>query len=187
MVDKNGKMYYITDKPKSISSSYECLSDDEKEKVKSLLYILDSFGISDETYHAIAIQNDGLIRSYLLKQCRQSINGTCMCQISKTTGESPGAQLNIMETLEQTLEKKSSEQRDSPPIVHLKIAADGAKTSRMSNFLILSLAVLNKGEEVMSLHGQTTIAILDAKENLFQLKNLLQKFFRNLMHYLKKK
>lgn len=71
--------------------------------------------------------------------------------------------------------------------MHLKIAADGAKTSRMSNFLILSLAVLNKGEEVMSLHGQTTIAILDAKENLFQLKNLLQKFFRNLMHYLKKK
>lgn len=97
MVDKNGKMYNITDKPKSISSSYECLSDDEKEKVKSLLYILDSFGISDETDHAIAIQNDGLIRSYIVKQCRQSINGTCMCQISKTTGESPGAQLNIME------------------------------------------------------------------------------------------
>lgn len=71
--------------------------------------------------------------------------------------------------------------------MHLKIAADWAKTSRMSNFLILSLAVLNKGEEVMSLHGQTTIAILDAKENLFQLKNLLQKFFRNLMHYLKQK
>lgn len=45
----------------------------------------------------------------------------------------------------------------------------------------------NKGEEIMSLHGQTTIAIVDAKENLFQLKNSLQKFFRNLMHYLKKK
>lgn len=43
-----------------------------------------------------------------------------MCQINKTPGESLGAQLNIMETLEQTLEKKSSEQRDSPPIVHLK-------------------------------------------------------------------
>lgn len=39
----------------------------------------------------------------------------------------------------------------------------------------------------MPLHGQTTIAIVDAKENLFQSKNLLQKFFRNLMHYLKKK
>lgn len=45
----------------------------------------------------------------------------------------------------------------------------------------------NKGEEIMSLHGQTTIAIVDAKENLFQLKNSLQKFFRNLMHYLKQK
>lgn len=62
MVDKNGKMYNITDKSKSISSSYE-QSDDEKEKVKSLLYILDSFGISDEAYTAIAIQNDGLIRT----------------------------------------------------------------------------------------------------------------------------
>lgn len=82
MVDKNGKMYNITDKPKSISSSYE-QSDDEKEKVKSLLYILDSFGISDEATIAIAI--------------------------------------------------------------------------------------------------------VDAKENLFQLKNSLQKFFRNLMHYLKQK
>lgn len=125
VVDKNGKMYNITDKPKSTSSSFECLSDDEKEKVKSLLYILDSFGISDEAYHEIAIQNDGLIRSSLVKQCRQSING--MCQISKTPGESPGAQLNFMETLEQTLEKNSSEQSNSPPIVQLKIALMGQK------------------------------------------------------------
>lgn len=178
VVDKNGKMYNITDKPKSTSSSFECLSDDEKEKVKSLLYILDSFGISDEAYHEIAIQNDGLIRSYLVKQCRQSING--MCQISKTPGESPGAQLNFMETLEQTLEKISSEQSDSPPIVLLKIAADGAKMSRMSNFLILSLAVLNKGEEVMSLHGQTTIAIVDAKENFVSIKESFAEIFQEI-------
>lgn len=174
VVDKNGKMYNITDKPKSTSSSFECLSDD----VKTLLYILDSFGISDEAYHEIAIQNDGLIRSYLVKQCRRSING--MCQISKTPGESPGAQLNFMETLEQTLEKISSEQSDSPPIVLLKIAADGAKMSRMSNFLILSLAVLNKGEEVMSLHGQTTIAIVDAKENFVSIKESFAEIFQEI-------
>lgn len=39
------------------------------------------------------------------------------------------------------IRKKSYEQRDSPPIVQLKIAVDGAKMSRMSNFLIFSLAV----------------------------------------------
>lgn len=46
-----------------------------------------------------------------------------------------------MEISDQTLEKNSSEQRYSPQIMQLKIAADGAKMSRMSNFLILSLVV----------------------------------------------
>lgn len=55
MVDKNGKMYNIIDKFKFILSFYECLFDDEKEKVKSFLYILDFFGILDEIYYVIVI------------------------------------------------------------------------------------------------------------------------------------
>lgn len=63
-----------------------------KEKVKQILYILDSIGILDEEYNEIAIHNEGLFRSNLVKQCIQSINGMW---------KSSGAKLNIRETLEQ--------------------------------------------------------------------------------------
>lgn len=39
----------------------------------------------------------------------------------------------------------------------------------------------------MSLHGQTTIAIVDAKENFVSIKESFQKFFRKLTHFLKQK
>lgn len=48
---------------------------------------------------------------------------------------------HFVEIPDQTLEKHSSEQRYNPQIMQLKFAADGAKMSRMSNFLILSLVV----------------------------------------------
>lgn len=47
-------MYNIIDKFKFILSFYEQF-DDEKEKVKSFLYILDFFGILDEVYYVIVI------------------------------------------------------------------------------------------------------------------------------------
>lgn len=44
------------------------------------------------------------------------------------------------------------------------------KMSRLLNFLVLSLVVLNNGEELMSVHGQTTVTIVDAKETFVLMK-----------------
>ena len=53
--DKLGRSFDIIDKPRSALGFYESLSELEKGNVKSLLHILDTFGISDEAYHKIAV------------------------------------------------------------------------------------------------------------------------------------
>lgn len=50
----------------------------------------------------------------------------------------------------------------------------------MSNFLVLSLAVLNKDEEVMSVYSQTTIAVADAKKNFVLIKESFAKNFHEI-------
>jgi hypothetical protein len=52
----------------------------------------------------------------------------------------------------------------------LKLAADGRKVSRISSFLVLSLAVLNDGDAVMSSTGQHTLAIVSSDEKYFTIK-----------------
>ena len=56
------------------------------------------------------------------------------------------------------------------PTVQLKLAADGAKVSRISSFLVLSLAVLKDGDAVMSSTRQHTLAIVSSDEKYFTIK-----------------
>jgi hypothetical protein len=88
--DENGKTYDLLSKQ---NSSFDKLPDEEKEKVKHLLFILDLFGISDGAYHELTLQSDNMIKSYLIKQCRYQLNS--MCTISTTPREVPGAQMNV--------------------------------------------------------------------------------------------
>ena len=88
--DENGKTYDLLSKQ---NSSFDKLPDEEKEKVKHLLFILDLFGISDGAYHELTLQSDNMIKSYLIKQCRYQLNS--MCTILTTPREAPGAQMNV--------------------------------------------------------------------------------------------
>lgn len=62
----------------------------------------------------------------------------------------------------------------------MKFAADGAKVSRISSFLVLSLAVLNDGEEVMSSAGQHTLAIVSSDEKYFTIKECFGEIFSHI-------
>ena len=181
--DSAGCSYDLVDKPKPVSR-YDQLPETEKCKVKSLLYVLDALGISDDAYHELSLQNDGLARSYLIKQCRDDINK--ICNITQTPGNSTGAQMCLHETLERLLGQHVNSSEECP-IIQLKFAADGAKMSRVSNFLVLSLAILNSGEEVMSMHGQHTLAIVDAKENFISIKESFQDIFTDINKLLSQK
>lgn len=80
--------------------------------------------------------------------------------ILQTPGPHPGAQLDFFETIDRFLDEISNESGTfEPATVKLKLAADGAKVSRISSFLVLSQAVLNDGYAVMSSTRQHTLAI----------------------------
>lgn len=88
-------------------SAYQFLSDEDKDKVKNVVYIMDKFCVSDVAYHEFSMTNqEGLPRSYLIKQCRQDLNK--MYSISRTPGEWPGAQLSFKNELDHQLSKQVS-------------------------------------------------------------------------------
>ena len=80
----------------SKKSAYHLLSEKDKDIVKNVVYIMDSFCVSDVAYHELSmVDHDGLprTRSYLIKQCRQDLYK--LCSMSRTPGEWPGAQLSF--------------------------------------------------------------------------------------------
>ena len=48
------------------------------EKVEQILYLLDKFCVSDEFYHEFSMIENGLPRSYLIKQCRSDQTNSVM-------------------------------------------------------------------------------------------------------------
>jgi myosin heavy subunit len=88
-------------------SAYQFLSEEDKDKVRNVVYIMDKFCVSDAAYHEFSMtNNDGLPRSYLIKQCRQDLNK--VYSISRTPGEWPGAQLSFKDELNHQLSKQVS-------------------------------------------------------------------------------
>ena len=76
-------------------NSYNNLSAEEKEKVQQILFIMDSFRISEAAYHELTmtVGREKLPRSYLVKQCKNDLNS--LCRITRTPGKEEGAQLDF--------------------------------------------------------------------------------------------
>ena len=78
-------------------TQYAKLSEDDKAKVESILYLIDKFGVGDEFIHEMSMTVDGIPKSYLIKQCRKDLNSGCF--IKSTPGKAPGAQYSFKELL----------------------------------------------------------------------------------------
>ena len=100
-VDENGKQHTFSYQSKE-KRGYKDLSEEEKQKVKNILFILDKFCIGDASYHELTMLYDGLPRSYLIKQCKDEINK--LSHIVRTPGTAPGAQLDFMSELKSVVE-----------------------------------------------------------------------------------
>ena len=89
----------------SPKTAYQCLSQEDQDIIKSVVYIMDKFCVSDVAYHELSmVDQEGLPRSYLIKQCRQDLNK--LCSITRTPGEWPGAQLSFSTELKHQLSKQ---------------------------------------------------------------------------------
>ena len=92
--------------------SYKDLPVEEQENIKSILYVLDKFCVGDAAYHELTMQcENGLPRSYLIKQCKDDLNK--MCHITRTPGLEQGAQLHFLSELERVVQEMVRNKKES--------------------------------------------------------------------------
>ena len=65
--------------------------------METILYLMDTFGVSDEFVHELSMVIDEIPRSFLIKQCRNDLN--TICHIIPTPGHALGAQHSFKATL----------------------------------------------------------------------------------------
>lgn len=156
--------------------SYSQLSDAEKEKIETILFYMDKFCSGDAYYHELTMMCGDLPKSYLIKECRDSLNS--MYAIERTPGKEPGVQVNFESELRrraQELLEKSQPSTCSK--LSVKVAGDGASMSRKSNFLIISFSLLNDEKSALSSKALHPLAVIKATESyqvlLISLKEVL--------------
>ena len=88
------------------STNYTSLVDMEKEKVKNIIFILDSFCISDEAYHELTLQNKAWLNLTLLNNVGKM---STRLSILQSPGPHPSAQLDFYETIDRLLDEISNE------------------------------------------------------------------------------
>ena len=118
-----------------------------------------------------------LARSYLIKQKRDDLNK--LCTIFTTLGRADAAQVSFIPLLKESVKSfiASNPTFDSDETIGIKISGNGAKITHSSNFVLLSLSLLQQKDAVMSARGNHTIAVVKGEEKYDTLKESFQKFF----------
>lgn len=128
-----------TSTSKNNSEASDAQNKEATELLESILYILDKYSVGDAFYHELATLNDGLPRSYLIKQCRKQMN--LIYTVQKTPSPIPGAQLEFEIVFRDELSKfLSNPDNAGKQTVRIKICGDGTKVSRIANYVCLSFS-----------------------------------------------
>lgn len=133
-----------TDKPGENPTSQTC-SDAASSNVEKILYLLDKFWVGFAFYHELGKIENGVPRSYPIKQCRNSLNK--LCYVTSTPGTFEGAQIPFKLLLSQQI---SASKQENPVFdfdnetCEIKISGDGAKMTQKNNYILLSYAPLQK-------------------------------------------
>ena len=152
-------------------------SDADMSRIETILYLLDKFCVSDEFYHELSMIENGIPRSYLIKQCRNNLDK--LCHVKSTPGTYEGAQISFESLLSQQISAFMKENTDfdfANETLKIKISGDGAKMTKKSNYILLSCALLQKKDEVMAAKGNHTIAVVNGSEKY----ETLQVFFKDI-------
>ena len=120
-----------------------------------------------EFYHELGKIENGVPRSYPIKQCRNNLNK--LCYVTSTSGKFEGAQIPYKSLLSQQI---SASEQENPAFdfdnetfeIEIKISGDGAKMTEKTNYILLFYAPLQKKDEVMAAKGTHTIAVVSGIE-----------------------
>ncbi|XP_028408194.1 uncharacterized protein LOC114530773 [Dendronephthya gigantea] len=138
--------------PKSKNNQYDQLSIDGKCKVEAILFLMDKFAVGDAFIHELSMVVEGMPRSYLIKQCRNKLNS--ICAVKPTPGAAPGAQISFKDSLVDKLRLMVEDGKlTAGEKVKVKISGDGARMTRLTNYVILSYCVLDDSKDVLAAKG----------------------------------
>ena len=157
--------------------SYDNLSSSDKQEVKSMLNVCDGGMISDAAYHEISMRVPSMPRSHHVMACRNELNS--QFDVSRTPGMLPGSYLSLESELSRIVRetKFTNGDADFEQDLKIKISGDGAKVSRVSNFLV-SFSVLDDNSN--SHMSQRVLAVVNCDENYSNLKSSLGPLFQEI-------
>lgn len=169
----------------STPSGYKNLSEDDKNTIEQLLFLLDKFCVGDEVYHELSMISEGLPKSYLVKQKRNQMNK--LYHIESLPGIHPGAMINFTSTLQDHIRDLLSKKPElKQETIQIKLSGDGARMSRTTNFMLMSFTLLQLKEDVMSPKHNKTVAIINGPEYYETLKASLNNFFKEVNGLIKR-
>ncbi|XP_048586462.1 uncharacterized protein LOC5510708 isoform X2 [Nematostella vectensis] len=129
---------------------YLSLNENDKATVESVLFLMDKFGVGDDFIQKVSSIVDGFPRGYIIKQCHAELNK--QFNIRPTPGQVPGAQFSFKERLVEQIKSLRASGMVTDH-VRIKLSGDGARMSRSSNFILLSFAILNAPDDLLSSKG----------------------------------
>ena len=130
--------------PKTITLNYSNTSNSVADSPQSsqfiaeILYLLDTYGVSDDVYHEFSMINTSLPRSHKIKELRKFISSGI--EIKHLQEPYFGCYVSFPEYLNSTLSHlhRSGCMLQSP--IEVKISGDGAPFYRSTSFIILSFS-----------------------------------------------
>ena len=158
--------------------SYDNLSSSDKQEVKSLLNDCEGGMISDAAYHEISVRVPSVPRSHHMIACRNELNA--QFDVSRIPGMLSGSYLSLESELSRIVRetKVTNGDADVGQDLKIKISGDGAKVSRVSNFLLVSFSVLDDNSN--SHMSQRVLAVNNCDENYSSLKSSLGPLFQEI-------
>ena len=141
---------------KTLSTSYNKMSEHDQEVVERTLFALEKFCGSDALYNDLVqvTSATGLPKLYQVVQCRNELNKPMLQEITPTPGNSPGSQRSLTKCLQQEAHDGST--------LRVRVSVDGAKISKKSNFIVMSYAVLDNN--ALAASGNKIVGIVSAPE-----------------------
>lgn len=162
---------------KEVSVNYVNSEEEEKNKIDCISFIMDKFGVGDDTYHEFSMLLQDAPRSYKIIKKRHELNSTF--KIYRTPNK-PGAYVKIVDELKSLLDN------DDRCSVKVRIGGDGAPMSRVTNYVTFSMEILNDdGAPKLSSRALTTLAIGEVQESYEDLDEALGPFFTELNQLIK--
>jgi hypothetical protein len=147
------------------------LPEEERQKIKDLLFILEKINVSESTYRELTVFCDEHIWFH---QCQEDINS--LYYFERIPGNIPGAYVSLESKIIRYIKYHVNPETDK---IKIKISGDGSKVSRILNFVVLSFSVITD-DLTLSSKDENVFCIVNCKEDYDHLKLACKPIFQKI-------